>query len=435
MVNKKSLDRFIIIGIIIVAVLFFINLFIFFRKNMYLNNEIDIGSYMTDYDYSMLEKYVNKNYTLGNEKSEYSRSSDYEKILIDFSREVTEAFYDKKVTNDRFKNKYIVRKNFNVFSVSDYQDPGLNFKYNSTTNNILSLKFALNSQNISLEQIQDVKVYYYFKNYYLILKVKESNQIAYIEYKVVNELSSGMLKIQNIVYYTESELNDYNDNNFIKRFNVSFFDKNPKISNFFANKIYNNSIKSIVKIEVYKEDSLIDTVTGFFIDTNVIVTTFDIFDSGIFQRYKYKIFSNDDKLYTYEGLLSFSRDDNIALIKTVQKTGTPLQIQSLPYFGDFDDVVALSYDGIYIGSYIETLVGKSYSFKIALPLGRESRGGPLIGSSGNVIGVNTKIMQNSSILISTSTLSLSNPFSNLEKLKDKDKLSSYLVKPNRMEIR
>ena len=167
----------------------------------------------------------------------------------------------------------------------------------------------------------------------------------------------------------------------------------------------------------------------------MIVTTVDIFDSGIFQRYKYKIFSNDDKLYTYEGLLSFSRDDNIALIKTVQKTGTPLQIQSLPYFGDFDDVVALSYDGIYIGSYIETLVGKSYSFKIALPLGRESRGGPLIGSSGNVIGVNTKIMQNSSILISTSTLSLSNPFSNLEKLKDKDKLSSYLVKPNRMEIR
>ena len=34
MVNKRSLDRFIIIGIIIVAVLFFINLFIVFRKKV-----------------------------------------------------------------------------------------------------------------------------------------------------------------------------------------------------------------------------------------------------------------------------------------------------------------------------------------------------------------------------------------------------------------
>lgn len=435
--QRKSLNKFlIIIGIVFASILFLINIIFIFRKNIYLNDEISINSYMNDYDYSILEKYINKNYVIDSSESTYSKSDEYEKILINFSKTVTEAFYDTKIKKKEFGNKYIVRKEFRIFSVSDYQFSDDSSKYSHTLNSILDLKSKLNSENVQLLKILDVKVCHYFENYYyLILKVEENNQIAYIEYKVVNEMSSGMLKIENMLYYTEKELESYNSNSIIKRFSASFLEASNKISDSLANELYNDVSKSVVKIEVYKGDSLVDTVNGFFIDSNVIVTTFDIFDIGLFQRYKYKIYANDDKLYTYEGILSFSRNYNVALIKTVQNTGIPVSFQYSPPFDNFDNVAAISYSNIHIGNYIELLPGQMYSFRVTLPLSSKYRGSPLINRDGKVIGINTSIAEDSSVLISVSVLLLANPYSSLSSLEDKEILSTYLVKPNRMEIR
>lgn len=414
--NRSNI--FFSIFIIIVVVTFGINLVLLNSKHtslVELNSNIDVGSTMTHYDYGKLTEYIDTAYMIY-DNSNNNRNYEYEKKIISFAKEFTQKLFDRTYPPDDLMSKYYIRKQFNIFGISSEFNTDSNNKYSNNYNSILKLKNNLDKNNSLNIKINDIKVYYGYSDYYIVQIYLDSDKI--LELKIIYEASSDSLKVSDVLYFDQNTINEFkNNNSSIKRFNILEPLDNSKsiITDDTANELKNKYIDSIVKIDVYDNNKKhIDTVTGFFIDSNIIVTTFDIFNDGIFRKYSYDISSMNGTKLTYNGIVTFSRNYNLAIIKIDEDYGKKVEVEYLNDCFKGDDVMVQSIDGsTYIGQVVEASYEAGYIVRTSLPLNAQDRGNIILNKDGKIIGINTYIDDTSNVLLSTQLLSILTPYNNI----------------------
>lgn len=433
-----------VIYTIIIFIIFILNLmFISKEKWLTLNLAIDLNSYMAEYDYDKLRAFIPDKYIIKEKEEETSerfiRSIEYEKKLIAYAKEVTVKLFDNSFSSDDMMYKYFRREPFRIFGFSESFYTSEYMVYLKNYNNFNELKNKIIDNNLSFESISDVKLYYAYPDYYVIqVYLNNVNTMGntILQYKIIKEESSDMLKVSNVLYFNEDYISEcYDKDSNIKRFNLDISDENYYITDSEVLDIYNKYYYSIVKINVYKEDEIIDRVTGFFINDNVIVTTFDIFNRGIFEKYKYEIVDYSGEKYSYKGMISFSGYYNLAVIEIDERVGKPVKLGYPVPSNIGESVIVPSFTGnIYVGTLNEIMDDGTYIINSNLLLNSIDRGSPIINSNGDLIGVNTRINLNSNLLISVKHYAILNVYNNL--MADiKNSVDTFTLNPSIIEIR
>lgn len=380
-----------------------------------LNPSINISSIMPYYNYNKMLEYLDVKYKFNDSISDDIRDYDYEKKLILFAKEVTEKLFDDSYSVNDIMNKYYIRAPFNIFGFSNSYYYSSYNKYLNDYEYLSNLKKSLIENHSSYSKIQDFKVYYGYLDYYVIrlsLSNVDNGGNKILEYKIIYEDSSDRLKVSDVLYFDENIIEEYkNTNSNVKRFSiVDYSDENSgHITDERALELKNKYFGSIVKIDVNnKLGENVDTVSGFFIDKNILVTTFDIFNNGLLNNYRYLIKDMNGTNFTFDGIVTFSKNRNIAIIKTIEEKGVPIKFNNLyDEMVVHSDVMISSIDGnIYIGQFLEDMYDNSYITRSNLPLNKNDRGSILINSYGNIIGINTWINTNSDVLLSNQFASI-----------------------------
>lgn len=422
-------NMFYAICTIIVIFIFGINLLLLTNLKptslVNLNSWIDTGNTMTHYDYDKLLGYIDTDYMIY-DNSNNNRNYEFEDKMISFAKEFTQKLFDNTYSSNDLMNKYYIRNSFNLFGISSqFNTDDSNNKYLNNYRSILNLKNSLDKTNSSYNKIKNIKLYYAYSHYYVIqLYLDTSSNDKILELKIIYENSSDSFKVSDILYIDNSYINDFKNNySKIKRFSVLDHKdgENTIITDEAANELKNKYIDSIVKIDVYDNNKKhMDTVTGFFIDSDIIVTTFDIFNNGIFRQYDYDIHSMSGTKLTFKGIVTFSRNYNLAIIKIGEDYGTKIEMDYLNDGFRGDDIMVSSIDGsIYIGQTVDISYANGYIVRSSLPLQKQDRGNIILNNEGKIIGINTYVDNTSSVLLSTQLVSILNPYNNItEHIKD-----------------
>ena len=131
--------------------------------------------------------------------------------------------------------------------------------------------------------------------------------------------------------------------------------------------------------------------TGFLVSPNVIATNFHVIENS---HSGYVKFVNKDKVYEIDGVVGYSSEYDLALIKIEDNSGTPLTLKS-PAVDIGQKIFAIGNplglegtisDGIVSG--LRDLEGFSL-LQISAPISPGSSGGPVVNENGEVVGVAT----------------------------------------------
>ena len=188
----------------------------------------------------------------------------------------------------------------------------------------------------------------------------------------------------------------------------------------FTNSSIEKIKNSVLKIQVYdKKNNIIQTGSGFIaFDNNILITNAHVITGG----YKVEAIDDKDVLLAIDGLLYYSQDEDIAILKlnkqnkiSVLKTNTKYKIG--------DKVVAIGSplgvkNSVSEGT-LSNIIENQYIQHTA-PISSGSSGGALFNKRGQVIGMNTATYidgQNMNIAIPISTIT--NAYNNSKNSKTK----------------
>ena len=398
---------------ILLFTIFVINITLINSNNhLILNSNIDLNKFPSMYNYKKLMSYVEDKYLIEEDTEIIYRDTYYENQLLLYSKEVTEKLFDKNTTIDNMLNKYFVREPFRIFGDFENNYTSEHSIYLEKYNNFKWIKSMFLNENITFENINNIELYYSNKEYYVAQVHINTNLLGNIvlQYNIINEKSSGMLKISDILYYKQGYLDEcYNNSSNIKRFNLG---NKSDISDDRVLGIYDNYKESIVKINVYKDGKIVDSASGFFIRDDIIVTTFDIFNKDIFEKYDYEIINMFDERANYKGLISFSGEYNLAVIKIDRKMGKRIEMNYDVREVNGNNVIVPSVTG---NVYVGVLNEMSYkTINSNLLLNSIDKGSLILNSNGDIIGINTRINDNNNLLLSVEKSVISNAYINVE---------------------
>ncbi|MGL4344499.1 MAG: S1C family serine protease [Cellulosilyticaceae bacterium] len=135
--------------------------------------------------------------------------------------------------------------------------------------------------------------------------------------------------------------------------------------------------------------------SGFFVAEGIVVTNYHVIDgqtSGAIRLV-------DGTIIDVEGVIMADPELDLAILKLTEAIGTPVKVGSPTNSAKGDEVLAIGsplglYNTVTIGLYQNAWKdGETMLLQSSLPLAPGNSGGPLFNASGEVIGVNTMIME------------------------------------------
>ena len=231
-------------------------------------------------------------------------------------------------------------------------------------------------------------MYYYYKNlnnqwklYYLFGEFTDDVN----EY--FNQIETTESNTMAIAPIYQSELNQiYN------------FDKIENLSQEVLDNIYNSNENNVVYLSSYYNNKIVASANGFFINSGLIVTTWNFLEKSL-KDAQYILVKGNDTFYEIDGIVTVNPETDIAVIKL--KSGN-----SSVKLGDYkssnieDPAIVIS-SKLGTGLIVQTgiIVSNDEYLQTSIPLSDNEQGSPLFNQNGEVIGINTSKSTNSSISI------------------------------------
>lgn len=350
---------------------------------------------------------------LGDGNNEDETSSEYLKRKEDFLANM----YSPAIPKDIEGNLDYNSNEYKDSLVSGYAIPGMfrllddmNIRY-SYLGNIKVIK--QDNQFISQITINNVK----------LLTVDSDNPKKYIEMKT-NLILYYIFKEYKGEYYlyycfgeTNDDVDDYIAKNKAGENKGILSSKMPNITDFsnvydysklyaLTDKelldIYNSNINKTMLLNTYYDKSVIDIATGFMLTNDVLVTSWDYLKNSLINGQYIDIKDYKNNLYTFDGIITISEDADIVLIKISGYKGGGVIIGDSKKLSVEDPVISL---GTKTGSGITSSTGIIMSVKdniqSLIPITSSDRGGPLVNSKGEVVGINNSLSIDSSVSYAT----------------------------------
>ena len=162
--------------------------------------------------------------------------------------------------------------------------------------------------------------------------------------------------------------------------------------------IYQQNKEKVVLLDTYYDKSIIASATGFFIAPGYIITTWNYLEDSLTNGQNIIISDCNQNLYEMAGIVTYSAELDIAIIKLTEQVGSAPQIGNSNSLAINDPIIALSSKtGQKYSMTSGIVIDTKDQIKSSLPISDSDQGSPLFNRHGDIIGMATADSLNSSI--------------------------------------
>lgn len=231
--------------------------------------------------------------------------------------------------------------------------------------------------------------------YYYFIKIDGTYRLTYLYgettdnvNKYFNELADNETKsTMSMVASYESDLSSiYN------------FDKLNAMTDSELNNIYNDNIKNIVYLRSYYNNKVVSNANGIFINDGIVLTTWSFLEKALITAQYLTVKDNLGTIYNIDGIITANPETDVAVIKLKEKSGTSVKLSNKKDIHIEDPAITLnskSGTGLIIQKGI--VISNEDYVQSTIPLTESDEGSPLFDKNGNVMGLNSSKLINSSI--------------------------------------
>lgn len=178
------------------------------------------------------------------------------------------------------------------------------------------------------------------------------------------------------------------------------FDKLDKMTQEELNNIYNSNVNNIVFLNGYYNNSVVASANGFFINSGLIVTTWNFLEKALINA-QYITIKGNNKVFEIEGITTANPETDVAVIKVKNVNDTSVKLGNYKSTKVEDPAIIIS-SKLGTGAMVQTgiIISNENYIQTSIPLSNTDEGSPLINQNGEVIGINTSKSINTSISVS-----------------------------------
>ena len=180
------------------------------------------------------------------------------------------------------------------------------------------------------------------------------------------------------------------------------FDKLDKMPESELNNIYNNNQNNVVYLNSYYNNKVVASANGFFINSGLIVTTWNYLEKSLINA-QYITIKGNNTNYELVGIVTANPETDVAVLK-VESTTSAVKVGDYKQTSIEDPAIILS-SRVGTGLIIQTgiIISNTDYIQTSIPLTNTDEGSPLFNQAGEVIGINTSKTTNSSISIAVNS--------------------------------
>ena len=180
------------------------------------------------------------------------------------------------------------------------------------------------------------------------------------------------------------------------------FDKLDKMPESELNNIYNNNQNNVVYLNSYYNNKVVASANGFFINSGLIVTTWNYLEKSLINA-QYITIKGNNTNYELVGIVTANPETDVAVLK-VESTTSAVKVGDYKQTSIEDPAIILS-RRVGTGLIIQTgiIISNTDYIQTSIPLTNTDEGSPLFNQTGEVIGINTSKTTNSSISIAVNS--------------------------------
>ena len=236
-------------------------------------------------------------------------------------------------------------------------------------------------------------LYYYFK------KIDDSYALYYLYAETTDELASYFKEAEEkeskghlSIIPANSSLNDVYDYSKLNALTEKDF-----------NEVYNKNIANIVVLDAFYNNSPVEKAHGFLINDGLVVTTWNFLEKALTSG-QYIAVQGKDQVYQIEGIVTANPEQDIALLKLKDKVKSTAIIGDSSNLKIEDPVVTItSKTGIAFTLQSGIVTANESDIQSTLLLSETDEGSPLLNAKGNIVGINTSKITNSSMTIANNS--------------------------------
>ena len=168
------------------------------------------------------------------------------------------------------------------------------------------------------------------------------------------------------------------------------------------NNIYNNNQNNVVYLNSYYNNKVVASANGFFINSGLIVTTWNYLEKSLINA-QYITIKGNNTNYELVGIVTANPETDVAVLK-VENTTSAVKVGDYKQTNIEDPAIILS-SRIGTGLVVQKgiIISNTDYIQTSIPLTNTDEGSPLFNQAGEVIGINTSKTTNSSISIAVNS--------------------------------
>ena len=254
----------------------------------------------------------------------------------------------------------------------------------------------------------DLKIYYTFK------ENKGKYQIYYMFGQYDDSLENFNDDISNNEYKGVNSINQY-DSDLSKIYD---FSKANAITQKDIQAIYDINRNNIVIFNTMYDQSMVLSANGMFITDELVVTTWSYIEESLLKGTFLTAKDTKGNILKIDGVVTVDIEKDIAVLKINNGKGTSVKFGNTP---NVEDAVILisSKTGSNVSANIGILVSNDKALTTTIPTLKYEEGAPLFNSKGEVVGMNSSKVTNSSLSKAYSNkhlIELQNKFKNIDEV-------------------
>lgn len=293
----------------------------------------------------------------------------------------------------------------------------------TNNNDIIISSVILPNVKIKKEDENNPMNYKYIKTNYIMNYYYKKLNNEWKLYNLYGETVDEVLNYFNEIEAKESKQMAIAPTYKTKMENIYNFDKLNKVTTKELSNIYKSNINNTVFLNGYYDNSFVASSNGFFIDKNLIITTWNFVEQSLIKA-QYITAKTNDKELSIIGIVTVDLDNDIAIIKVKENNSNKIKLGNHKNLKVEDPVFTIS-SKIGTGSLMQKgiIVSNTDYINTSIPLSQTDEGSMLLNSKGEVIGMNTSKSINNSMSLAVNSETLSNIQSNFTS-KDTEKIDA-----------
>lgn len=309
-------------------------------------------------------------------KKKGTENKNYADMFIDVSTIAVPSMFSKMNSLGLIYNNY---KDIRVNIINDLVITSITLT-NVSMNKEDNTKYEYSKIN------NDVVIYYYF------VKVNDEYYLAYIYGEITDEVSDYLEKLE------ENEVRKVAVTSYTS--NATSVYKYDKLNNMPKDNIVNTYLKNkdnIVYLDGIYNSSSVVSANGIFINDGLVLTTWSFLEKALINAQDLTIRDNYGVNYKLDGIVTINMESNLVVLKLTDKSKIHVTLGNDNYNVEDPVLVLSSKTGAGLVTQKGIIISKDGYIQTSIPLSETDEGSPIFNSNGEVIGLNTSLMVNTSV--------------------------------------